>query len=221
MKNALFTIVAVTGLSTMAMAQQQELTSAAANIEKKNYIAALDDISKAKKKVTELMQDQLASALPATFGEFQMEKDGMESAMGGSGVSLNRTYRKPKAEGGEEPNAMTDPMAMMNEARIEVQISTDMMMAGEVMNAHSMSESSMVGDQNAEAYRVKGYRALYKTSGDRPVPEGMPAEPATEEASAIVGAAYVKVRAVGLEPGKAKAFLEAVDLDKLIGIVGK
>ena len=110
MRKAVFTMVGVLGF-TVVFAQQEELKSAAANIESKNYIAALDNISKAKKKVNDLMTAQLASVLPQKFGEYEMAKDSdMGYGMEGQGVTMNKVYRKPKpkVEGSENGDEMMD-----------------------------------------------------------------------------------------------------------------
>lgn len=227
MKKTLLTLIGIIGISSMVFAQQEELKSASANLEKKDYIAALDDIAAAKKKVDGLMKAQLAAVLPATFGEFEMSKEDGESFMGGSGIGLYKSYKLPKVEttDSEETEDAADPAAsMMNmglEPTLIVEISTDMMNASEVMNAHSNSEGG--GDPNITAFRVKGYRAIARKEpsygGDES--EGQE-QPIREEAHAIVGGAFVKVMAEGLEEeGKAKAFLEQIDFEKLVGIVGK
>ncbi len=234
MRKVVFTMVGVLGF-TVVFAQQEELKSAAANIESKNYIAALDNISKAKKKVNDLMTAQLASVLPQKFGEYEMAKDSdMGYGMEGQGVTMNKVYRKPKpkVEGSENGDDMMDMgmgMPMGNEEEIRVQVTTNMMMANEVQMAHSMSEQDMgmggMEGQKTEALRIKGYRAMVKTFSNQPDPamQGMEGaeQPKREEAHAIVGGAFIMINTQGLEDGKAKAFLEQVDFEKLVGIVGK
>ena len=222
---------------TVVFAQQEELKSAAANIESKNFIAALDNISKAKKKVNDLMIAQLASVLPQKFGEYEMAKDSdMGYGMEGQGVTMNKVYRKPKpkVEGEENGDGMMDMgmgMPTGNEEEIRIQVTTNMMMANEVQMAHSMSEQDMgmggMEGQETEALRVKGYRAMVKTFSNNSEgmegTEGMESmqQPKREEAHAIVGAAFIMINTQGLEDGKAKAFLEQIDFEKLVGIVGK
>lgn len=227
MKKTLLTLTGMVGIISMTFAQQEELKSAAANLEKKDYIAALNDISAAKKKVDGLMKAQLAAVLPEKFGEFEMSKEDGESFMGGSGVGLYKSYKLPKADVAEADGSEdgADPAAGMMDMGLEptliVEISTDMMNASEVMNAHSNNEGG--GDPNISAFRVKGYRAIARREpsygGDES--EGQE-QPIREEAHAIVGGAFVKVMVEGLEEeGKAKAFLEQIDFEKLVGIVGK
>ena len=218
-------------ICSILFAQQEELKSAASNIEGKDYIAALEDISKAKKKVSDLMTAQLASVLPQKFGEFEMAKNNEAGyGMEGQGVSMNKVYRKPKqkTQSSEEEGAemMDMGMSMGNEPELRVQITTNMMMANEVQMAHSMSEEGMGMDgmsgQKTEALRVKGYRAIVKTYSNEGGDEmmGDMEQQNREEAHAIVGGAFIMITAQGLE-GKAKAFLEQIDFEKLVGIVGK
>ena len=232
MKKLVLTVIAIFGLSTVMFAQQEELKAAAADLEKKDYVAALDNISKAKKAVSELIADNLASVLPAKFGEYVLEKDPFGGGMEMGGPSVTRTYRKPKpatteTQTGDMPGAsapgMKDPgMAMSGMEEIRVQITTNMMMASEVMNAHSSSEEGMMGMGNAKtkAIRVKGYRAITRTMGGEG--DGSMAVPKSEQAQAIVGGAFVSVDAQGLkEEGQAEKLLNLIDFEKLVGIVGK
>lgn len=232
MKKIFASICVLAAFATSSFAQQEELKAAASNIEKQDYIAALEDISKAKKKVSKLMTDQIAAVLPTEFGEFKMDKSN-EMGMGESqGVSVDKIYKKPQPkqenpEGGEANEMMDMPMDMGNQAQIMVQITTSMMMASEVMNAHSMSEDGMnmggMDGMKSEPFRVKGYRALSKSYGGESEGEDMGmGQQKTEEVQAIVGGAFIRVTAQGLEKdGQAKAFLELVDFEKLISLVGK
>ena len=220
-------------------AQQEELESAASNIEKQDYITALDDISKAKKKVNDLITEQLAAVLPAKFGEFELsDSKDMGYGMEGQGVSMNKTYRKPapKKEGADNADDGSGEMDMDmgmgggSEPMIQVKITTNMMMANDVMSAHSMSEEGMemgMSGVNTEAYRVKGYRAISKVSVDQgevsqeQMDMGM-MQQKIDEAQAIAGGAFIMVSVMNGEgEAQAKAFMELIDFDKLIGIVGK
>ncbi|MCB0755064.1 MAG: hypothetical protein H6603_08380 [Flavobacteriales bacterium] len=231
MKKTFALIMIVSSAAASVFAQQDELKSATTNIENKEYVAALDNLSKAKRIVNKLMTDQLSEVLPAKFGEFEMtESDGMGAMEDGQGISLERIYRKPISTDQNKPG-MDDPMMNMgNEPQLNVRITTNMMMANEVMNAHTMSSERMKMDvpgMESEAYRVKGYRALSKSyGGDSTEGEGESMEPSgqqkIQEAHAIVGGAYIVVTAMGVDKdGEAKALLKQVDFDKLIGIVGK
>lgn len=230
MKKIVLSTFAILGLSTTMFAQQAELKSAQANLEKKDYIAAIDDLNKAKSLVTKLISDNLASVLPAKFGEFEIKDNEFGGGMGMSGVSVNKVYKKP-APAKQEPSgdkgamdpAMMDPKMMMgNQEQISVQITTNMMMAREVMNAHAMSEEggAGAGQSNIKPIRVKGYRAIVRTSGGENDP--MMGSSKMETAQAIVGGAFVSVEARGLkEPGQAEKLLNLIDFDKLKGIVGE
>ncbi len=238
MKRTLATFTILLGLATAVSAQQEELKSAQANITGKKYIAALDDLNKAKKAVTKLIADELGSVIPAKFGEFEVQGDEDMGGMNPQGASVNRVFKKPTpkqetagtdgqpgeahdGDMGMEAGAM-DPMGMMGgqQEEIVVRITTNMMMATEVMNAHSMSEENM-GMDSGKPVRVKGYRALLRTYGGEDSPEGM-GQPLNEQAMAVVGGAYVHVEARGLkEKGQAEKLLNLIDFDKLKGIVGE
>lgn len=224
MKRTVLSLSLVIGMSSLALAQQDELKSAAANIEKKNYIAALDDISKAKKAVTKLVSDNISSVLPAKFGEYEMQKDDFGGGMDMGGVNVNKTYRKPLPATEDAGDGMADPAMtmdpMMAQEQIIVQITTNMMSAGEVMNAHSMQEGGM-GSSDVKPIRVKGYRAITRTfgGGDENDPAG---SQKMEQAQAIVGGAFISIDAQGAkEDGQAEKFLNMIDFEKLIGMVGK
>lgn len=225
MKRTVLSLSLVFGLYAMGFAQQEELKSAAANIEKKDYIAALDDISKAKKAVTKLISDNISSVLPAKFGEYEMQSDDFDGGMDMGGVSVTKTYRKPKAaaEGESDDAAMNDPAMMdpmmgQEQEQITVQITTNMMNASEVQNAHSMQEGGM-GSGEAKPVRVKGYRAITKSYGGG---ENDPGSQKVEQAQAIVGGAFISVDIQGAnEPGQALKLLEMIDFEKLVGMVGK
>lgn len=232
MKKLLASIALISIAGSSSFAQQEELKSAATNIEKQDYISALEDISKAKKKVNDLMTEQLASVLPAKFGEFEMA-DSEDYGMGDSqGISMNKTYRKPEPkkenEGSEGEEMMDMGMDMGSQPEISVRITNNMMMANDVMSAHAMSEEGMsmgMEGMKSEAFRVKGYRALSRSYGgeNSEGEDGMGmGQQKMDEAHAIVGGAFIMVTARGLEEdGQSKALLELIDFDKLIGIVGK
>jgi len=237
MKKIVLSTFAILGISISMLAQQAELKSAQANLDKKDYIAAIDDMTKAKTAVTKLISDNLASVLPAKFGAFEMQDNPYGGGMGMGGVGVNKTYKKPapakpEAKAGEmEGNAetmnpmMTDPMMMGQQEQISVQITTNMMMANEVMNAHATSEEGMpmAGSNNVRPIRIKGYRAIIRTSDGM----GMPAtsgssESKNETAQAIVGGAFISVEARGMkESGQAEKLLNLIDFEKLKGIVGE
>jgi hypothetical protein len=237
MKKIFATITVLSVIAFSSFAQQEELKSATANIEKQDYIAALEDLSKAKKKVNELMTAQIAAVLPSKFGEFKMADDNGMGMMGESqGVTINKLYKKPvekkeNAEGGEGEEMMEMGMYTDNAEQVMVEITTNMMSASDVMSAHSLAEEGMnmgMEGMKTEAYRVKGYRALSKTYGGESAGEsedgaGMNmGQPKIDEAQVIVGGAFIRVTAQGLkEDGQAKAFVEMIDFEKLIGIVGK
>lgn len=211
------------GLSSTVLAQTEELKAAQANIDSKEYIQALDNLSKAKQAVSKLISDNLASVLPEKAGEFEMQKEneGM-GGMGSQGVSVSKIYKKPvvKEANAEGDSDMMDPMMMMSEPQIMVTISTDMMMAGEVMNAHSMSENQM-GQEGIKPLRVKGYRAIVRTqggSGDDP----MGGQQKRETVQIIVGGAFVSIESQGFEEfGDAEKLANQIDLEKLKGIIGE
>jgi hypothetical protein len=96
MKSTVLTLGLMVAVSFGAAAQKEELKKASEKIDAKDYVAALAEIGIAKKKVNDLISNQLASVLPTKFGEMEIaDSDGF--GMGG-GVSVNKVYRKPKAE---------------------------------------------------------------------------------------------------------------------------
>ncbi|MBL4585630.1 MAG: hypothetical protein JKX84_01025 [Flavobacteriales bacterium] len=245
MKRISFTLMAVVMLSVMSFAQQAELKSAVVNLDKKDYMAAMDDIKKAQKMVTSMMGEQLAAVLPQKFGEYEMqsaEDGGMGMGMEGQGMSVYKIYKKPQTENeaeessaegemsdpasidpaGMDPAAMDpagmDPMMGMGmPEEITVQITTDMMMASEVQMAHSGSDGGMMGDM--KAIRIKGYRAVVRSQSD-----GMSGDVGggSQEAMATVGGAFITVRTQGVkEEGQAERLLNLIDFDKLKTIVGE
>lgn len=230
MKKTIFTALAFLGLSTLTFAQQDELKAAAASLEKKDYVAALDALTKAKKVVSDLMADNLATVLPAKFGEYTIEKDPYGGGMDMGAINLVRVYRKPKpvAAATEKPDgvdpamaSMPDPAMMMGgQEELRVQITTNMMMASEVMSAHAGSEAGMPGGEGVKAIRVKGYRAITKTMGGTAM--GQSEQQSREQAQAIVGAAFVSIEAIGMkEKGQAEKLLNLIDFEKLVSILGK
>lgn len=237
MKKGILFLAACLLSTTVTFAQQTELKAAQTNVEAKKYIAALDELNKAKKVITELISSELASVLPAKFGEMVVYVNpygggGMET----QGVSVTKAFRKPAAKKVEAENAddmANDPMMtggdmggdMGGEKEIRVTITTNMMMANEVQNAHSMSDEGMMNEsQKSQAVRINGYRGLLKTSGGEKQgqEEGMMGQPKTEQAMVIVGGAFITVEATGLtEEGQAEKFIKLIDFAKLKGIVGE
>jgi hypothetical protein len=160
-------------------------------------------------------------------------------SMGGQmmgGMSVSRNYQKPTSEAetnGDAPegdmdspemmNAMNMPMdQMVQQQMLRVEVTTNMMMASEVQMAHSEPETS--GNQNVKAIRIKGYRAIVRTESMNMGAggEGEAQTTIIEDAKVIVGGALVSVNANGMDkPGVAEAFLNEVDFDKLIQLVGK
>lgn len=230
MKYILLIVIFSFGLSETIFAQKEDLQAAQVNIDSKEYVAALDNISKAKRAITKVISDNLASVLPEKLGGFEMqEQDGSDEGMGSQGVSVTRVYKKPAAE--TEPTTeeeqIVDPMmaaTMMdggNEPQIKVTISSDMMMAGEVMNAHSMSENQM-SQEGRKALRIKGFRAVVKTQqgGADAMMGGN--QPSRETAQVIVGGAFVSIEAQGLEKlGNAEKMANQIDFLRLKEIIGE
>lgn len=242
MKKAFVFAILLGGFSTAAFAQSEELKSAQTNIESKNYIKALEDISKAKKAVSKLVSDNLASVLPAEFEGYKMtEDDGNDMGMSG-GISVNKTYRKPvekKEEAPAESNEgegaegstpdpadmnMPDPSMMdmgmeSQEPEFNVMITTDMMMAGEVSAAHSSSEGGYT-QERVEAIRIKGYRAVIRKSVENN-DSMMGEQQSSETVQVIVGGAFITVEARGTEAGQAEKFAGLIDFVKLKTMIGE
>lgn len=229
MRKTILTVAITCASSAFSVGQEAEIKSATSNLEKKDYVAAMDDLSKARKAIGKLMTDNMATVLPAKLDEYEMDKVEARNEAGMTGVSVNRVYRKPEPEGqtpeNKEPSIMGDMMRGGGE-EVNVQITTNMMMANEVLSAHSMSDEGGGGTgSTTQAVRVKGYRALLKSyGGDASGSSGMPgmSMPSTEVAQAVVGAAFVSVEVRGAkEKGLAEKFLNQIDLEKLISFVGK
>ncbi len=230
MKKIVLPICLLVGSSVVAMAQSDELKSATAKIEKKEFISALDDLNKAKKKITDLISSEIGSVLPAKFGDYEMQPAANRYGVEGQGVSVLKNDSKPqpkiesKEQEGAIPTGAMNPATMMAQEQISVQITTNMMMASEVMNAHAMSDEG-AGNPNIKAFRVKGYRAILRTSDGMRMgatPAGGGSESKIETAQAIVGGAFISVETRGLkEAGQAEKLLNLIDLEKLKGIVGE
>lgn len=174
MKRIVSTALTLLVLSTIAQAQdaQSHLTKASENIKSKNYQEALKNLGEAKKIVNDLLGEQLAQALPAQVGDWKMhkpEENGM-GYMNPNEVSVTRIYKseaeakKKEAELAQMPENL-DPSMMMGdeETKINVTISNNMMMANEVMMAHSEENYNMGSpEEEFSAIRVKGYRATVR-----------------------------------------------------------
>ncbi|MFT6760144.1 MAG: hypothetical protein ACJATS_001324, partial [Psychroserpens sp.] len=61
MKYILLIVIFSFGLSETIFAQKEDLQAAQVNIDSKEYVAALDNISKAKRAITKVISDNLAS----------------------------------------------------------------------------------------------------------------------------------------------------------------
>ena len=240
MKKAFVFAILLGGFSAAAYAQSEELKSAQTNIDSKNYIKALEDISKAKKAVYKLVSDNIASVLPSEFEGYKMiEDDGNDMGMS-SGISVSKTYRKPvvkKEEAPAESNGgggadgsvpdpadmnMPDPSMMgmdSQEPEINVMVTTDMMMAGEVNNAHSSSESGY-NEEGVEPIRIKGYRAVVRKLVEND--DSVTGEPEySETAQVIVGGAFISVESRGTETGPAEKLAGLIDFAKLKSMIGE
>lgn len=237
MKKVLVFAVLIVGFGFVASAQTEELKSAQANIDGKNYIKALEDISKAKTAVSKLVGEDIASVLPDEIDGFKMENDGDNSMEMFSGISVQRAYRKPAVKqtktldepsganaGAQEGEmgAMQEPammgMEMNPQPEIHVRISTDMMQAGEVASAHSNSEGGYV-QEGVSPVRIKGYRAIVRKSmeGGDPMMGGR----SSETVLVIVGGALVSIDARGVDSGLAEKLADAIDFPKLKSMIGE
>jgi hypothetical protein len=121
---------------------------------------------------------------------------------------------------------MTDPFMMgrdmgMNsqEPEINVMVTTDMMMAGEVNNAHSSSESGY-NQEGVEPIRIKGYRAVIRKSGENDDPM-MGEQESSETVQVIVGGAFISVESRGTETGQAEKLAGLIDFAKLKSMIGE
>jgi hypothetical protein len=96
-----------------------------------------------------------------------------------------------------------------------------MMMAGEVMNAHSMSENQM-SREGTRPLRIKGFRAVVNTQQDGSDSMMGEDQPNRETAQVIVGGAFVSIEAQGMEkPGNAEKMANQIDFFKLKEIIGE
>lgn len=175
MKRIVSTALTVFMLSSIAQAQDAQgyLNKASENIKSKNYKEALKNLGEAKKIVNDLLGGQLSEALPAQVGEWKMNvPEDFEPGMSGSPnmVSVRRIYtnaaeeKKRQEEVSNMPENLDPAMMMMEEEpKINVTVSNDMMIANEVMMAHSDENFSMGSpDEFFEATRIKGYRATVR-----------------------------------------------------------
>lgn len=174
MKRIVSTALTVFVISSLAQAQdaQSYINKATENLKTKNYQAALKNLGEAKKVVNDLLGDQLAAALPQTVGAWKLGKsDGHDMGyMNPNEISVMRTYKNADAEKKKQEEMADlpenlDPAMMMGDESpyITASVSNNMMMANEVMMAHSEENYTMGSpEEEFEAIRVKGYRATIR-----------------------------------------------------------
>lgn len=189
-------------------------------VAKKDYMAAITEVNNLRKQVMELASTELRKAFPNAVGEFAVQpNEQMQGDMMG-GLSLQLTYAKPpkEKEKGANDTVPSDPAMMAMPGMggdgnaMNLNLSTNLSMAYELMNAHSGAEQMPgMGEGTSEPLRIKGYRALLKQD-----------QYSGAVGQMIVGGAFIEVRAMGMKDTKSvRSLLEAIDTDKLKSIVGE
>lgn len=189
-------------------------------IAKKDYVAALAEVNNLKKQVMGLASAELRKAFPSSVGEFAVQPNEQIQGDMMGGLSLQLTYTKPPKENDKTKNDSVpmDParMAMPGMASdgnaMNLNLSTNLSMAFELMNAHSGAEQMPgMGESTSEPLRIKGYRVLLKND-----------QYSGAVGQMIVGGAFIEIRAMGMKDTKTvRALLEAIDTDKLKSLVGE
>lgn len=218
-------LLCVTGFYVSA--QNVDTKKVNEQLAKKDFVSALKEWSVVKKQIQDLASAELMKALPAAIGEFKQKPSdsrGMMDAQGGMSVTAyfekaNKEESKPDATTNNDGSAnrdMPDRIGMMpgQSPGMQVTISTNLMMATEVVQAHSPQEGmdmSMGRQGTFEAVRIKGFRAFLRSD-----------QYSGSSGQMIVGGAFVKVEGRGTTDLAAiKSALEAIDCDKLKTIVGE
>lgn len=209
-------------LAFAASASAQSVDTKKVNdlVAKKDYVAALAEVNNLKKQVMGLASAELRKAFPNAVGEFAVQpNEQMQGDMMG-GLSLQMTYAKPPKEKEKSANDSVpmDPAMMAMQGTggdgnaMNLNLSTNLSMAFELMNAHSGAEQLPgMGETALEPLRIKGYRALLKND-----------QYSGAVGQMIVGGAFIEIRAMGMKDTKTvRALLEAIDTDKLKSIVGE
>lgn len=222
-----FLIAALTTMAWAGFAQGIETTKLTELVKQKNYVNAIQELNAMKKTIQELAAAELQKAFPAKVGEYALEPtSGSTSEMGG-GLNLSLTYKKPELAKpasapdpmGQDPNMMAGMMPGMTTApgmatmsnALQLTVSTNLMMANEVLMAHGGEDMGMVGMGVSEPIRIKGFRALLKHD-----------EFSGASGQMIVGGAFVRVSMSGAkDTNTVKALLEAIDAEKLKAMVGE
>ena len=230
MKQTVMLAVILVTMVGFSNAQEAELKAAQTNVAAKHYLKALEDISKAKKKIAKVVSDNLLSVLPKEFGDFRMQERQDEPGDRGGGISATRSYAIPVVEKEQSEESPENPMEESDEPResnmhggqnalIYAEITTNMMSASSVANAHSMSDEGH-GQEHLKPIRVKGYRAIIMTQNNGDSPEALRNN--QETVQIIVGGSFITINARGLgENGQALKFAEEIDFDKLKAMIGE
>jgi len=215
---ALSLMLAFAGFSSAQTVDTKKMNDLVA---KKDYLGAITEANNLKKQVMGLASAELKKAFPNVVGEFAAQPNEQVQGDMMGGLSLQITYAKPPKEksakdsvpGGPAMIGMPGMPGMGGDGNaMNLNLSTNLSMAFELMNAHSGAEQMPgMGEGSSEPLRIKGYRALLKQDQFSGAVGQM-----------IVGGAFIEVRAMGMKDTKTvKSLLEAIDTEKLKGIVGE
>jgi len=189
---------------------------------KKDYVGAMREWASVKRELQELASAELRKVIPQSVGELKLQPSANQQADSQGGLTLMVQYQAPPKD---NPNAAPakpdadamDPRMMMGmpgaQPSIQLTITTNLMMANEVIMAHGSEDNAMRGGDGskAEPIRIKGFRAMLRSN------RGM-----GTTGQMIVGGAYLRAEGRGMQDSKAVLdLLNAIDTEQLKRIVGE
>lgn len=218
-------------------AAQKHISVAAEQIKAQNYIAAYEELDKARNETMKLVSTQLEKVFPATVNNWTLIKDPMgmmPATMPGRNISINKSYELAK-EPAKEPaktrqDSMAAPMATQMQPRIMVTISNDSFSVNHVnmmytnatapkdtsaaakLNAAPMAAMGAMPGEEVKAVTIKNFKAITRLHAQMKV----------TSISIVAGKGTVQLHGMQvetLEPLMKVA--EAIDLNKIAETFGK
>jgi hypothetical protein len=218
----LFITITAAFLACHSHAQTLDTRKVNDQLAKKDYVGALREWAAVKRELQQLATAELMKALPQAVGELKINASPNQQGDAQGGITLMVLYMAPPKEApatdpAQRSEDAMDPRAMMGmpgaQPSIQLTVTTNLMMANEVIMAHGSDDSNMRGGDGSMAVplRIKGYRALMRTDRNMGTTGQM-----------IVGGAYIRAEGRGMTDDKAvTALLNTIDTDLLKRTVGE
>lgn len=217
-------------------AAQKHITLATEQIKTQNYIAAYEELDKARNETMKLVSAQLEKVFPATVNNWTQVKDpmGMMPTMPGRNISINKSYELVKEPAKAQQDSMAAPMNYM-QPRMMVTISNDTFSMNNILAQYAnatapkdtmgtrtnpntpgtpapMPAMGAMPGEEVKAVTIKNFKAVSRLNTQMKI----------TSLSIVTGKSTVQIHGMQIETTEPLLKLaEAIDLNKIAEVFGK